>query len=72
MYSKLGGAVNNRDKEAQIKEFCQEIPRQSAPRFSEITMKYQRMIAQNVNYPIAVLCMATEYWEEIHDRNHRS
>jgi hypothetical protein len=72
MYSKLGGPVNNKDKEPKIKDFCQEIPRQSAARFSEITMKYQRMIAQNVNYPIAVLCMATEYWEKIHDRNHRS
>ncbi len=72
MYSKLGGPVNNKDKEPQMKDFCQEIPRQSAARFSEITMKYQRMIAQNVNYPIAVLLMATEYWEEIHDRNHRS
>lgn len=72
MYMKLGGGIKNEDKESQFRSFCQGIPRQSAARFSEITMKYQRMIVQNVNYPIAVLCMATEYWEEIHDRNHRS
>ncbi|MEE1012779.1 MAG: hypothetical protein U0L92_00485 [Clostridia bacterium] len=71
MYGKLGGAISNEDKAEEIRSFCNLIPRQSAARFSEITMKYQRMIAQNVNYPIAVLCMATEYWEEIHDRNHR-
>lgn len=67
-----GDGMINEDKAEQIQGFCREIPRQSAIRFGEITMKYQRMIGQNVNYPIAVLCMATEYWEEIHDRNHRS
>ena len=72
MVLKLGaGTVANKDKEEELKRFCRLIPRQSAVRFSEITMKYQRMITQNANYPIAVLCMATEYWEEIHDRNHR-
>ncbi|MBR5152446.1 MAG: hypothetical protein IKW60_02845 [Clostridia bacterium] len=73
MVVKLGaGTVVNTDQEETIRKFCEKIPKQSATRFGEITMKYQRMIAQNVNYPIAVLCMATEYWEEIHDRNHRS
>ncbi len=72
MAVKLGtGKPSNLDKEELLRRFCGKIPRQSAIRFGEITMKYQRMIAQNVNYPIAVLCMATEYWEEIHDRNHR-
>jgi len=72
MTIKLGtGMICNEDKAEPLRKFCSKIPRQSATRFSEITMKYQRMITQNVNYPIAVLCMATEYWEEIHDRNHR-
>ncbi len=73
MALKLGsGVVANRDKKEELHRFCTLIPRHSVARFAEITMKYQRMITQNANYPIAVLCMATEYWEEIHDRNHRS
>ncbi len=65
------GRIANEDKGELLRQFCERIPRASAMRFGEITMKYQHMIVQNVNYPIAVLCMATEYWEEIHDRNHR-
>ena len=73
MALKLGvGTLVNQDKEEELKRFCHLIPRQSATRFSEITIKYQRMTMQNANYPIAMLCMAMEYWEEIHDRNHRS
>lgn len=73
MALKLGvGTLVNQDKEEELKGFCHLIPRQSATRFSEITIKYQRMTMQNANYPIAMLCMAMEYWEEIHDRNHRS
>lgn len=70
---KLGtGTVVNADKAEQLKQFCRRIPSAAAVRFTEITVKYRRMMMQNANYPIAILCMATEYWEEIHDRNHRS
>jgi DNA polymerase-3 subunit delta' len=73
MHMKLGaGEILNQDKEQELKAFCGQIPRQSATRFGEITIKYQQLIGKNVNYPIAMLCMATEYWEEIHDRDHRS
>ena len=75
MHLKLGGgqfAVINADKEEQLRAFCGRLTRTAAFRFSEITVKYRCIIGQNANYPVAVLCMATEYWEEIHGRDHRS
>ena len=64
--------VINADKEAELKKFCALITKQSALRFAEIVSKYSFAISRNVNYPIAVQCMATEYWEEIHGRSYRS
>ncbi len=64
--------VINGDKEEALERFCNKLPRESALRLNEITIQYQKMIEQNVNYSAAVLCMVTEYWEEIHGRNYRS
>ncbi len=62
----------NGDKEKELERFSHKLPRESALRLNEITVRYQKMIEQNVNYSAAVLCMVTEYWEEIHGRNTRS
>ncbi len=64
--------VINGDKEEELERFCHKLPRESSLRLNEITVQYQKMIEQNVNYSAAVLCMVTEYWEEIHGRNYRS
>lgn len=75
LYMKIGGTrfqIVNTDKKDQLQTFCGRITRTAAFRFSEITVRYQGIIGQNANYPVAVLCMVTEYWEEIHGRNHRS
>ena len=64
--------ITNIDKEKELTEFCGKLPRTAALQLSEIVVKYQKMIEQNVNYSVAVLCMATEFWEEIHGRNYRS
>lgn len=64
--------TTNIDKEKELTEFCSKLPRDAALRLSEIVVKYQKMIEQNVNYSVAVLCMATDFWEEIHGRNYRS
>ncbi len=65
-------SIINADKKEMLLSFCGQLTREAALRFSEITVKYQTMIEQNANYSVAVLCMATEYWEEIHGRNYRS
>ena len=74
MHCKLGVSqeIINSDQQAQLQAFCSGITREAAFRFSEITARYARAVAQNANYPIAMLCMVTEYWEEIHGRNYRS
>ncbi len=64
--------ITNIDKEKELAEFCAKLSRDAALHLSEIVVKYQKMIEQNVNYSVAVLCMATELWEEIHGRNYRS
>ncbi len=64
--------VTNQDKKQELTDFCNRLPKGAALQLSEIVVKYQRMIEQNVNYSVAVLCMATEFWEEIHGRNYRS
>lgn len=64
--------TTNIDKEKELTEFCSKLPRGAALHLSEIVVKYQKMIEQNVNYSVAVLCMATDFWEEIHGRNYRS
>lgn len=75
MFQKLSPGqhhITNTDKTAELSDFCGKLTRKSALRLGEIILKYQKMIAQNANYSAAVLCMATEYWEEIHGRNYRS
>lgn len=67
-----GIPLMNGDKEEELERFCHKLPRESALKLNEITVRYQKMIEQNVNYSAAVLCMVTEYWEEIHGRNTRS
>ena len=67
-----GETILNADKETELKEACSRITRGAAFRFEEIVAKYSLEIARNTNYPIAVQCMAMEYWEEIHGRNYRS
>lgn len=64
--------ITNIDKEKELNDFCSKLPRDAALQLSEIVVKYQKIIEQNVNYSVAVLCMATEFWEEIHGRNYRS
>ncbi len=64
--------IVNADKTAELKKFCSLITKQSALKFTEIISKYSFAISKNANYPIAMQCMATEYWEEIHGRSYRS
>ncbi len=64
--------IINGDKPKELSEFCGQITREAALRMNDSTIKYQKMIEQNVNYSAAILCMALEYWEEIHGRDYRS
>lgn len=64
--------IVNTDQTAALTDFCARLRTRSALRLCEITLDYQKMIEQNANYSAAVLCMAVEYWEEIHGRNSRS
>ena len=64
--------VINKDKVSELKEFSKHITRKAAFNFLDIITKYSLIIRKNANYPIAVTCMATEYWEEINGRNYRS
>ena len=64
--------ILNKDKEAQLKAVSSQITREAAFRLGESVTKYSLAISKNVKYSIAVQCMATEYWEEIHGRNYRS
>ncbi len=64
--------VLNTDKRAELTEVCSAITKEAAVRFEEIVLKYSLITSKNANYPIAMQCMATEYWEEIHGRNYRS
>ena len=65
------GEIINADKTAELEQFCNQVTRQSAAAFPDITAEYAGYINQNANYPTAVQCMAMEYWGEIHDRNYR-
>ena len=62
----------NVDKLDELNDFCGRVTREAAFAFLEITTKYEKVFDTNANYPVAVLCMAMEYWEEIHGRNYRS
>lgn len=64
--------VLNADKPEELTRFSAAITRQAAVRLGEIVAKYSSAINKNANYPIAVQCMVTEYWEEIHGRSYRS
>lgn len=74
MYIKTGmsDCIVNADKKKELAEFCKLITRHAAVRFVEISAKYSLALKRNVNYPIAMQCMVTEYWEEIHGRSYRS
>ncbi len=70
---KMGAfGIENADIEEKIKKFSLSVTKEAAFRLCEIAVKYMRIINRNANYPIAVSCMATELWEEIHGRNYRS
>ena len=64
--------IINVDKADELKKFASAVTRQAAFNFGEIVIKYTLAVKRNANYPIAVQCMATEYWEEINGRNYRS
>ena len=64
--------IENADIKEDIKKFSLSVTKEAAFRLNEIAVKYMRIISSNANYPIAVSCMATELWEEIHGRNYRS
>ena len=64
--------VTNADKIAELKRVSMIVTAEAAYHFCEIVTKYSLAISRNANYSAAVLCMATEYWEEIHGRNYRS
>lgn len=64
--------IINADHREELELFCGKITRAAALALPGITSSYARYINQNANYPTAVLCMAMEYWGEIHDRNYRN
>lgn len=64
--------ILNADKMKELNEFCGKITVRAVFRLGEIVTKYSLAISRNANYPIAVSCMATEYWEEINGRSYRS
>ncbi len=64
--------IINADKGDDLKKFASAVTKQAAYNFGEIIIKYTLAVKRNANYPIAVQCMATEYWEEINGRNYRS
>ncbi len=75
MHLKLGvltDGIENSDAEAELKKICSRITTQTACSLTPLVTKYSLAINRNANYPIAVQCMATEYWEEIHGRSYRS
>lgn len=64
--------IKNADKKELLHKACGKMTRNSVIRLNETIINYGNMMLQNVNYPTAVLCMASEFWEEMHDRNSRS
>lgn len=64
--------IINADKKAELKKFTSAVTKNAAFNLGEITAKYILAVKRNANYPIAVQCLATEYWEEINGRNYRS
>lgn len=72
LHTKLGGEIVNADMKNELGVFCGAVTKEAALNFSEIVTRYTLALNRNINYPIAVTCMATEYWEEIHGRNYRS
>ncbi len=79
-YGKTETAVVNRDMRQEYERLSAKISKDAAVRFSDITQRYRRLInttnrnitgiTKNTNYSVAIQCMVTEYWEEIHGRNH--
>lgn len=64
--------IVNADKIKEIKQLAAAATKRAAVQFLDITVKYEKIIASNANFRIAMFCMACEYWEEIHGRNYRS
>lgn len=64
--------IKNTDKAELLRRISAGLTRKSVTELNDTVIKYKNMTVQNVNYPTAVLCMAMEYWEAIHDRDSRS
>lgn len=62
----------NVDKMSELNNLVDNVTRRAAAQFLDITLKYERVVASNANFRIAMFCMVCEYWEEIHGRNYRS
>lgn len=74
IHMKLGltDEIVNTDKKNEMKKLASVATKRAAVQFLDITIKYERVVASNANFRIAMFCMACEYWEEIHGRNYRS
>ncbi len=57
--------IINVDKADELKKFSLSVTKEAAFKLGEIITKYSLAVKRNTNYPIAVSCMAMEYWEEI-------
>ncbi len=68
----LTDKIVNADKKDKIKKLAAAATKRAAVQFLDITIKYEKVVASNANFRIAMFCMACEYWEEIHGRNYRS
>lgn len=64
--------IKNTDKKELLRKISGRLTRRSVTELNEALIKYKNLTVQNVNYPAAMLCMAMEYWEAIHDRDSRS
>lgn len=64
--------IVNEDKKSEMTKLAAVSTKRAAVQFLDITIKYERVVASNANFRIAMFCMACEYWEEMHGRNYRS
>lgn len=74
LHIKFGGSgceIKNYDRKEDLTRIGERLTKKAVVELNETTIKYHSMIAQNVNYSAAVLCMALEYREVIHDRDSR-
>ncbi len=68
----LADRIVNTDKTEDMKKLSRAATKRAAVQFTDITLKYERVVKSNANFRIAMFCMVCEYWEEIHGRNYRS